>query len=158
MSSIKRLATITLSAALVIFAAPVAAQTISADPAAVTAALKSRGMPVTQEKDSENNPVLQTQFDDGAKFTIYFYGCTNGAKCDSLQFHTLYTNSNATIATLNQFNLDRRFGRAAIENSGDAGLRMDFNMAAGGMSRALFLDNVEIWDELMSVFSDAIYE
>ena len=158
MSSIKRLTMVALSATLVAVAAPATAQTMSADPAAVTAALKSRGMPVTQEKDSENNPVLQTQFDDGAKFTIYFYGCTNGAKCDSLQFHTLYTDSNATIATLNQFNLDRRFGRAVIENNGDAGLRMDFNMAAGGMSRALFLDNVEIWDELMSVFSDAIYE
>ena len=158
MSSIQRLTAIALSAALVAITAPAAAQTMSADPAAITAALKSRGMPVTQEKDEENNPVLQTQFGDGAKFTIYFYGCTDGVKCDSLQLHTLYTGSGATIEQMNQFNLDRRYGRGVIETNGDAGLRMDFNMAVGGMSRALFLDNLELWDELMSVFSDAIYK
>ncbi len=158
MSSIKSLTTLALSAALFVTAAPVAAQTMTADPAAVTAALKARGMPVEQEKDNDGNPVLQTQFDEGTKFTIYFYGCTNGLKCDSLQFHTLYSDSKATVTTLNQFNLDRRFGRAAFEASGDAGLRMDFNLAAGGMPKALFLDNIELWNELMTVFVDFIYE
>ncbi|WP_411342162.1 YbjN domain-containing protein [Sphingopyxis sp. J-6] len=157
MSSIKRLSALALSAAL--FAAvPAGAQTILADPASITAALKGRSMPVTQEKDDENNPVLQTQFGDGAKFTIYFYGCTDGLKCSSLQFHTLYSGSNATVDKMNQFNLDRRYGRGVIESNGDAGLRMDFNFAAGGMSKALFLDNVDLWDELMSVFSESIYE
>ncbi|SEH18349.1 Putative sensory transduction regulator [Sphingopyxis sp. YR583] len=111
-----------------------------------------------QEKDGDGNPVLQTQFDEGAKFTIYFYGCTDGAKCNSLQFHSLYTGSKATVTTLNQFNLDRRFSRAVIESGGEAGLRMDFNLAAGGMSKALFLYNIELWDELMTVFAEFIYE
>lgn len=158
MSSIKSLTTLALSAALFFAIAPAGAQTISADPAAVTAALKSRGLPVRQEVDEDKSPVLQTQFADGSKFTIYFYGCTNGLKCNSLQFHTLYSGSNATVESMNKFNVDRRFGRGVIESGGDAGLRMDFNMAAGGMSQALFLDNVDLWDELMSVFSDAIYE
>lgn len=158
MSSIKSLTTLALSATLFATAMPAAAQTMTADPAAVTAALKGRGMPVEQEKDSDGNPVLQTQFDEGTKFTIYFYGCTNGLKCDSLQFHTLYSDSGATAAKMNQYNLDRRYGRAALEASGDAGLRMDFNLAVGGMPRALFLDNIELWHELMTVFVDFIYE
>ncbi|APZ97917.1 hypothetical protein BWQ93_05015 [Sphingopyxis sp. QXT-31] len=158
MSPIKSLTMLALSAALLTVASPATAQSISADPAAITAALKGRGMPVTQEKDSENSPVLQTQFGDGAKFTIYFYGCTNGAGCSSLQFHTLYSGSTATVEKMNQFNLDRRYGRGVMESNGDAGLRMDFNLAAGGMSKAMFLDNVELWDELMSVFSDFIYD
>lgn len=157
MSPIKSLTALALSATLFV-AAPAAAQTMSADPATISAALKSRSMPVTQEKDGDNNPVLQTQFSDGAKFTIYFYGCTDSLKCSSLQFHTLYSGSSATIEKMNQFNLDRRYGRGVIESNGDAGLRMDFNLAAGGMPKALFLDNVELWDELMSVFSDFIYE
>lgn len=157
MLPIKSLSALAFTATL-FAAAPAAAQTMSADPAAITAALKSRGMPVTQETDEDKNPVLQTQFGDGAKFTIYFYGCTDGVKCSSLQLHTLYSGSSATIEKMNQFNLDRRYGRGVMETNGDAGLRMDFNMAAGGMPRALFLDNIELWDELMSVFSDFIYE
>lgn len=59
-----------------------------------------------------------------------------------------------TLEEMNKYAAENRFGRVYIDDEGDPIIEMDIDLEAGGMSRALFLDNLAYWDSIMVAFGD----
>jgi hypothetical protein len=137
--------------------APAGAQMVTAaNPDTIVKALQGEGYAAKLEKDSEGDPMIVSA-SDGTTFRIYFYGCTGGKACETVQFSTAYDAKGETaVALMNQWNHDKRFARAFLDKDGDPNLQMDLDLDDGGLSKALFVDNFEFWLTLKQSFEKHI--
>ena len=136
---------------------PALAQNVIADPARISAILTERKMPVELKTDSQGDPMINTQFEDEGKFTIYFYGCTAGKNCQSVQFLARYTESKAGAAEMLSWNSKYRYTRAYLDGNDEPEMAMDISLDAGGISPALFKVQLDNWDSAMVEFGKLIY-
>ena len=148
-----------LGAIAVSGAAPVAAQTVTAsDPQSVVAALQAEGYAAKMEKTSDGDPVIRSQ-SSGSSFSVFFYNCEKGQKCATVQFHAGYNtdiDKGPPLHKINAWNKTNRFGRAYLDDENDPIVEMDVDLDDGGMSRALFIDNLEFWTSIMAKFEEHI--
>lgn len=128
------------------------AQTVVADAASVADALRLTGYRADVSKSDDGDPLVRSGA-SGVNFAIVYYGCTKGAKCTTVQFYAGFSTKTVTLAKINEWNTGHRFGRAYIDKEGDPCLEMDVDLDAGGMTRALFLDHVGVWDALLGSFA-----
>lgn len=131
-----------------IFAAtalPAAAQTVTASPAAITAALQRAGLSANLVAPDGAAPYIKSTSSSGGDFVVFLLNCDNGRNCTTAQFYAGFPNNSATLASINKWNSDNRFGRAYIADNGAARIEMDVDLDAGGMSSALFADNLSVW-------------
>ena len=145
-----------LAAALLLQAPPAAAQS----PAAVTAGdggpviawYVGEGAEVRKTIDDYGDPLLDiTHF--GQSFQIYFYGCTAGRDCDSIQFFSGYrTDGGVMQATINDWNAQRRYLRAYLSEAGNARIEYDVHLGEGGIARGDFADVTATWLRGMADF------
>lgn len=136
---------------------PALAQNLTADPARIAAILAARKMPVTHKKDNQGDPMIETQFEEEAKFSIYFYGCTAGKNCNAVQMVASYTKTKAGAAEMLKWNREMRFARAYLDGQNEPELAMDIDLSAGGISLALFKEQLDSWESLMTDFSATLY-
>lgn len=136
----------------------VQAQSVTAaNPQSVVAALQAAGYRAELTKDESGDPLIKSS-SSGTDFLVVFYACTRNVACKTVQFYAGYADpKNATLARLNQWNAEHRFGRAYLTDKGSARIEMDVDLDAGGMSRALFTDNLQVWTQVMSAFESFIY-
>ena len=74
-----------------------------------------------------------------------------------MQFHAGYELEQPfSLERINEHNRSQRFGRAYLDKEGDPNLEMDVDLDDGGMSAALFIDNIEFWASILGKFEDAI--
>ena len=148
-----------LGALSLLAAAPTAlAQTVTAaNPASVVAALQGAGYRAELTREEEGDPLIKSS-SSGTDFLVVFYACTRNVDCRTVQFFAGFADpKNAALARLNQWNAQHRFGRAYLTDKGAARIEMDVNLDAGGMSRALFTDNLEVWTQVMAAFESFVY-
>lgn len=133
------------------------AQLISAaDPIAVAKVLQDKGYRAELTKDSEGDPLIKSSA-EGANFLLLFFNCTGGKQCATVQFYAGFDREGSfSLDKLNEWNRTKRFGRAYRDNEGDPVIEMDVDMDDGGMSKALFEDNIEFWTSLLSSFQTFI--
>lgn len=140
-------------------AAPALAQQVTAtDPQTVVQALSASGYQAQLTKDNSGDPMIRSS-SSGSGFLIYFYNCTSGAACATVQFHASYdttTESAPSLETINKWNREQRFGRAYLDAQGDPAIEMDVDLDDGGMSQELFIDNLEFWVVVMARFEETI--
>jgi hypothetical protein len=103
------------------------------------------------EKDSDGNPQIAGRL-EGVKYWIYFYGCTNGANCRSIQFSTGYTDP-FTAAKANEWNYQYRYVKA-YESKG-SNFRMDVDFQ-GGVSRDNLDAQFDTWSGFIPTIKDFI--
>ena len=141
------------AAALAAFAAPAQAQMVRPqNPQTLVAALQAGGYTATLGTDAVGDPKIDSAV-SGTKFQIFFYNCTNHTACATVQFHSGYDLTTApTLDRLNEWNRTKRFGRAFLDKEGDPILEMDVDLDDGGVSRALFIDNIEFWSSILGDF------
>lgn len=144
-------------AASVTFGGAAQAQTITAsNPASIVKVLQDNGYRAELSKDTTGDPMIQSA-SSGSNFTILFYGCTEGKDCATIQFFSGFSDAgNNSIAAMNEWNTKNRFGRAYVTDEGAARLEMDLDLDDGGMSTALFEDNIEFWVTIMASFEEHI--
>ncbi|RZI55358.1 MAG: YbjN domain-containing protein [Zymomonas sp.] len=145
-------------AAGTIVALPAAAQMVRAqDPQSVLAAMKAGGYSdATLGKDGEGDPKISAKI-DGTTFHVYFYNCTGNKACATVQFHAGYDlKKPIKLERINEWNRTHRFGRAYVDDEGDPILQMDLDLDDGGVSRLLFIDNLEFWSTVVSKFEQHI--
>jgi hypothetical protein len=125
-------------------ATPASAQTVEArSPATVEAALAGAGYSPEMKKDSGGDPLIVVTA-DGYKVIVMFFGCKNNADCKSVSFYAAYrAPKKIDLQAINAWNQKRRFGRAFLDNDGDPTLQFEVDLDDGGMSKALFIDNLE---------------
>lgn len=143
--------------AIALFAAPAAhAQMVTAaNPQSVIAALQSGGYKAALDKDSTGDPRIKSAA-TGSNFVVNFYGCEKNVRCKTLTFYAGWTGSKATIGDMNEWNKVKRFSRGYIDKDGDPVMEFDLDLDDGGMSSALFIDNVEFWEASMGAFKKHI--
>ena len=143
--------------AMLVFAGPVQAQSVMAtNPISVVQALQSAGYPAALGRDEQGAPKIDTSA-GGTSFIVYFFDCTNGRDCRAVQFHSSYESEAPALETINRWNRDYRYTRAFVTADGNPALEFDINLdAAGGMSRRLFLDSLDLYVSLLPQFERLI--
>ena len=138
-------------------AVPAGAQMVRAqDPQSLVQALQGGGYAATLGTDKVGDPMV-TSGVSGTTFQIFFYNCTNHRECATVQFHSGYDLTTAPdLTSVNEWNRKQRFGRAYLDSENDPILEMDVDLDDGGLSPALFIDNVEFWASILGGFERQI--
>jgi hypothetical protein len=139
------------------WALPAQAQMVRAqDPSSVQRALQAEGYTAKVTTDKDGDPLIESAY-SGSQFEVYFYNCTNHKECATVQFHAGYDLSNgSSLQTINAWNKGKRFGRGYLDDENDPHVEMDVDLDDGGMSQALFVDNLEFWTSLLPQFESAV--
>ena len=141
------------AAALAAHAVPSAAQMVRAqDPQSLVVALQGAGYAAKLGTDRVGDPMI-TSGVSGSNFQIFFYNCTEHRDCATVQFHSGYDVRNPVdLPKLNEWNRTKRFARAFLDKENDPILEMDVDLDDGGLSPALFIDNIEFWASILGDF------
>jgi len=136
--------------------AAAAADMIDATNAArIAQKLTDLGYRAKMDTDGAGDPMIRSAA-SGANFSVFFYGCTDGADCTAVQFQAGFDLADAsTAAKMNEWNKTHRFGTAYIDDEGDPMLQMDVTLD-GGVSEANFADVVDWWEIVLGEFQDYI--
>lgn len=129
------------------------AEVTASNPNGVMRALQDYGYVATMEADSRGNPKIASRVSD-TKFKVYFFGCNdNGANCTSIQLGAGYDlNNGLNASTINEWNRDKRFAKAYIDDEGDPFLEMDINLDYDGSGDENFQDSLDLWRLLVEDF------
>lgn len=132
-------------------AGPAAAQMVTAkDPQTLVAALQAKGYKA-ELGVTAGDPSIKSGA-GGVQFTIFFENCTNGKACTTISFVTGFTDIEATLAKVNDWNRQNRFARAYIDAENDPVLKMDVDLDHAGIPRANFTEYLDIWGSLAPKF------
>ncbi|HYI39377.1 MAG TPA: YbjN domain-containing protein [Allosphingosinicella sp.] len=147
----------TMAIAVAAAAMPAQAQLVSArNPETLVGALQAAGYTAKLEKDGTGDPMIRSAV-NGHPFRIVFYGCKANKNCATVTFAAGFDKKSATgLASINAWNRKNRFGRAYLDDEGDPILGMDVDLDDGGMSSALFTDNLEFWTAVTGAFQKHI--
>jgi len=114
------------------------------------------GFEATMDTDSQGDPKIVAHVSD-TKFRVFFYGCENNTHCSSIHFRAGYDLDNATYALkMNEWNREKRFAKAYIDDEGDPFLEMDVNLAFEGIGDDNFDDTLDWWRLLVEDFEEFI--
>lgn len=132
--------------ALALAASAATAQNVTAgNPQSIMDYYFDTGMPARLGRDSVDDPMITVRH-NGSEYTIFFYGCTGGTDCDSVQFYSYYDTGNSiSIDMMNDWNTDHRYSRAYVDGSGTTKLEYDVYMGMDGMSEMDFARVVDLW-------------
>jgi hypothetical protein len=147
-----------LTAAVITLAVPALAnaQMVTANrPASVVEAMQTGGYKAAMGKDSTGDPRIESA-SSGATFFVNFYGCTGGKDCKTVTFYSGWDKDDVSLNQMNEWNKNKRFSRAYIDKDGDPVLEFDVDLDDGGMSQALFIDNVEFFEAAIGGFKTHI--
>ena len=115
------------------------------DPNTLVSALHEAGYTAKLSTDKVGDPLI-TSAVSGSTFQIFFYNCKDHKNCATVQFHSGYDFTTApSLELINEWNRTNRFGRAFLDKENDPILEMDVDLDDGGISPALFIDNLEYW-------------
>ena len=144
-----------LLAALTIGTGAQAQMVRATDPQSVVAALQSGGYKADLGKDSTGDPRIRSAA-SGSNFVVTFYGCKDNTNCKTVTFYAGWTGTNTSLNQINEWNKSKRFSRVYIDKDGDPVMEFDIDLDDGGMSQALFIDNVQFWEIAISAFKKHI--
>lgn len=155
MISVLRLAGAIVALAM---AAPVAAQNVTADVDRIMKIMEAEGYSPKREGEG-SEPRIEMEM-AGYMASLYFYGCDDkGANCKSVQFYAGFNpKTNPTLQAMNDYARDNRWGRIYLDGEGDPVIEMDVDLEAGGMSEALFIDNIAYWNSILERFADFVFK
>lgn len=141
------------AAAMGAYALPAHAQMVRAqDPQSVVSAMQGAGYTAKLGVDKVGDPKIDSSV-SGSRFTVFFYNCTANKACATIQFHSGYDiTTPVPLERINEWNRSQRFGRAYLDKEGDPVIEMDLDLDDGGLSAALFTDNLEFWDAVLGKF------
>lgn len=64
-------------------------------------------------------------------YYIYFVNCNDTFVCEDINFYAGFYETRPTLESINEWNRDRRFGKAYLDQDGDAVVEMDVNLEYG---------------------------
>jgi hypothetical protein len=133
------------------------AQTIvsAENPDALISIIRELGFQAKLERDDVGDPVILSS-SGGVDFRIYFYECKNNKRCKSLHFSVGYDLADgSSLDVVQQWNADKRFASAYLDDETDPFLQMDIN-TDGGVTQENFEKTFHLWQSLKGEFEQFI--
>ena len=117
----------------------------------IVAWLQQKGATATLTRDGNGNQNVAAEI-DGVKFGVYALDCKDD-RCGSIQFAANFRRTpNITAALLNDWNREKRWGRAYVDKSGNGlWVEFDVDLTPGG-SYELLDDNCDTWKRMIGDF------
>lgn len=125
------------------------------DPAALMAIIQELGFQAKLEQDNVGDPVIRSS-SGGVDFRVYFYECKNNKRCKSLHFSVGYDLADgSSLDAVQEWNADKRFASAYLDDERDPFLQMDIN-TEGGITQKNFENSFQLWQSLKGEFEQFI--
>ena len=119
----------------------------------VAAALQEKGYQAEIGTDKGGDPKISSGL-DGSKFNVWFYSCKKGARCASVQFEAGFDlKDGMTLAKINGWNKDKRFGGAYLDDENDPYIQYDVDFEVGATTEAIG-NAIEVWAAILPQFKD----
>jgi hypothetical protein len=147
-------------AASMMTVAPAEARNVTADIAQINELMKRDGYTVEVKTEGGESHLTASRGKDSYSFEVFFYGCDEKTmkNCKSVQFGCGFTpKTKPTLAAMNDYARDNRWGRIYLDKEGDPIIEMDVDLEKGGMSEALFLDNLEYFEAVVDRFGEFVF-
>ncbi|WP_426267764.1 YbjN domain-containing protein [Sphingomonas sp. LHG3443-2] len=155
-----------LMSAFLLLAAPVAATKAplsSYEPQTVANWLQAEGYraaidPNKEEKEPSVGPIIRSS-EGGVSFNIFFYNCTRKTKCEDVQFYVGWNygdEKQPSAQLINQWNAQKRFTKAYLDNDGDPTLEMDVLFTNGKLDEASWRENFDIFVDALGEFQQSL--
>lgn len=92
---------------------------------------------------------------NGISYQVYFRNCTNGENCEDLNFYLGFLDIKPGLEVINDWNYNRRFSRAYLDQDQDACVEMDLDLVEG--VTAEYLDSqFGLWNMVVEQFSEHV--
>lgn len=102
----------------------------------------------TLEKQSSGDPQISGKI-NGVSYQVFFMNCTDNKDCEDLNFYAGFLDNKPTLEHINEWNRDKRFGKAYLDSDLDAVVEFDLNLEKGVTS-----DNLDAAFSLWSLILD----
>jgi hypothetical protein len=115
----------------------------------IVALLDSHGYQATLTTDQDGDPLIMGSA-DGLTFRVFTYDCNKQAprRCQSIQFTSAFSLGHKPTETdfkmMNDYNLNKIYGRAFIDRNGDAAIDFTVDLS-GGVLAANLMSQVSTW-------------
>ena len=144
---------------LALAATPAMAKNVTASLDEIANLLRSKGKKV-EIRGTGIERFVWVSNPDAYTYSIDVMSCDQGTQknCKSVQFHSGFTAEQPiTPDAIQKYARDHRFGRTFLDSEGQPAIQYDINLAEGGISEGLFLDNVELWEVMIEIFGDFVF-
>jgi hypothetical protein len=122
--------------------------------AEVIEVLQANGYRATEDVDGVGDPMVRSAT-DGTNYAIYFYGCER-ARCTTIQFAAAFSlESSPGLAKINEWNREKRFGRAYLDAEMDPVVQMDVDLELGATTEQL-QSVIGTWGAVLPAFKNFI--
>lgn len=108
----------------------------------------------TLTSQSNGDPQITGKI-EGISYQIYFRNCTDNADCEDLNFYVGFLDLKPTLEAINDWNFNKRFSRAYLDQDEDACVEMDLDLVKG--VTAEYLDaQFGLWAMVVGQFADHV--
>jgi hypothetical protein len=138
-----------------VFAVSANAQTLltGADTDEILNVAKGYGA-ATLTTQSNGDPQITGKI-DGIAYQVYFSNCTDNANCEDLNFYAGFLDLKPTLEVINDWNFNKRFSRAYLDQDKDACIEMDLDLVKGVTND--YLDaQFGVWNLILTQFSEHV--
>lgn len=146
-----------LPLAFIVMASAAGAQDLvmATAPEPIAAIMQDAGLQAQVDKDPTGDPIINSSV-AGANFNVFFYGCTSGANCTSVQFNACFKLTTPTaMDVVNKWNSDMRYGKAHLDDKGNTCLKQDIDMSAG-IAPDTLKSALSTWSQILGKFTTTI--
>ena len=150
-----RLLPLALAATLAPIAVSAQSLVEAGDPDRLVELLHEGGYVAERTTDGVGDPMIDVTL-PGTSFEVYFYDCTDGSDCLTLQLSSGYDLPDGmSLERANEWNRDKRYATVYLDEEDDPFLQMDLNIDYGVTDKN-FIDNVKMYVRLVGKFEDYI--
>jgi hypothetical protein len=107
----------------------------------------------SSDTTSSGDPMITGKV-NGVAYDIYFHNCTSNTNCEDIRFFASFA-SKPTLETINEWNRDKRWGKAYLDSNLDAALEWDLNLVHG-VARENLDNSLAVWMNTMDAFATFI--
>jgi Putative bacterial sensory transduction regulator len=89
---------------------------------------------------------------DGITYQIYFRNCKDNKNCEDLNFYLGFLDLKPKMEVINDWNMNKRFSRAYLDQDKDAVVEMDLDMVKG-VSPEYLDSQIGLWTLVVGQFA-----
>jgi hypothetical protein len=130
-----------------------AQELVKAEPDAILNIARGYGSASLDQSD-EGAPLVSGRA-NGRPYLIFFDNCPTGTGCLDIRFFAVFPGNKASLEVLNNWNREKRWGKAYSDGDLDAALELDVNMSSG-MPYDTVDQTVGLWVDTLGSFAEHI--